>query len=120
MVITLGLHTRHLQGVGAAAVIPALSYYLSAGVAIDLYERAHGIRGLPREAIPSLWRTLWTGWPYLVVIGLIVLVAVLVLRFRRGAVRPAVDAAPDGPTAEAIDAAERRTDARHELPAGME
>lgn len=54
-----------------AAIIPALFYYLSAGIAIDLYARARGIRGLPREQIPRFWPTMKAGWYYIAVIALV-------------------------------------------------
>src|SRR5690606_3675734 len=57
--------------VAAAAVIPAVLYFLSAGVAIDLYARAHGLRGLTREEMPRFLKTLKEGWIFLVLIGLV-------------------------------------------------
>ena len=57
--------------VAAAAVIPAVLYFLSAGVAIDLYARAQGLRGLTRDEMPNFLRTLRQGWIYLVLIGLV-------------------------------------------------
>lgn len=57
--------------VATAAVIPAVFYFLSAGVAIDLYARAHGLRGLPRADLPRFLQTLRQGWVFLVLIGLV-------------------------------------------------
>ncbi len=57
--------------VAAAAVIPAVLYFLAAGVAIDLYARAQGLRGLTREEMPRFFRTLRDGWIFLVLIGLV-------------------------------------------------
>ena len=57
--------------VAAAAVIPAVLYFLSAGVAVDLYSRAQGLRGLTRAEMPPFFRTLKEGWIFLVLIGLV-------------------------------------------------
>src|SRR5690606_18049042 len=57
--------------VAAAAVIPAVLYFLAAGVAIDLYARAQGLRGLTRQEMPRFFRTLREGWVFLVLIGLV-------------------------------------------------
>ncbi|MCX7786142.1 MAG: TRAP transporter permease [Spirochaetes bacterium] len=63
--------------VATAAIIPALFYFLSAGIAIDLYARYKGIKGLPKEEIPPFLSTLKEGWYYLSAI-LIVYVVLIV------------------------------------------
>jgi len=57
--------------VATAAIIPALFYYFSAYVAIDLYARDHGLRGLPKAELPRLLPTLKQGWYFAVLIGLV-------------------------------------------------
>jgi len=57
--------------VATAAIIPAIFYFLSAGVAIDLYSRRHGLRGLPRSELPRMLPTLRNGWYFLVLILLV-------------------------------------------------
>jgi len=68
------------------AAIPAVLYYLGLLVQVDAYAARVGLRGLPRQELPSLWKTLKGGWQYLVV--LIVLTLGLVY-FRLG-VRAAI------------------------------
>jgi TRAP transporter 4TM/12TM fusion protein len=57
--------------VALAAIIPAVFYFMSAWFAIDLYARAVGLRGLPREELPPFLGTLRTGWIHLALIGLV-------------------------------------------------
>lgn len=71
------------------AAIPALLYYLGLLVQVDSYAARVGLRGLPREELPSLWRTLKEGWPYLLVL---IFLTVGLIYFRWG-VRAAVYAA---------------------------
>ena len=63
--------------VAAAAVIPAVLYFLSAGVAIDLYARAYGLRGLRRDEMPRFLQTLRQGWIFLVLIALVYVMLVM-------------------------------------------
>jgi len=51
------------------AIIPAVLYYLGLLIQVDAYAARVGLKGLPREEIPSLWGVLKTGWPYLVVLA---------------------------------------------------
>jgi TRAP transporter 4TM/12TM fusion protein len=55
------------------ALIPALLYYLAVFVAIHLEARRTGLRGLPREELPSLPRVLGTRghlfFPVLIILG---------------------------------------------------
>ena len=57
--------------VAAAAVIPAVLYFLAAGFSIDLYARSEGLRGLTRAEMPRFLQTLKEGWVFLVLIGLV-------------------------------------------------
>jgi len=49
----------------AAAAIPAVLYYTSLLFQVDAYAAKMGLRGLPKDQIPSLRKTLKEGWPYL-------------------------------------------------------
>jgi TRAP transporter 4TM/12TM fusion protein len=56
-----------------AAIIPSFLYYLALFVQVDLESAKTGIRGTPREQIPSALATLRAGWhfplPFIVLIG---------------------------------------------------
>lgn len=56
--------------VAIAAIIPALLYFLSVGMGVDLYARSQGLKGM-REGIVPLHRVLKTGWLFLVPIAAI-------------------------------------------------
>lgn len=60
-----------------AAAIPAFLYYLAIYIQVDLEAARIGLVGLPREKVPSFWKTLRGGWYYLLsLIGLVVLIMV--------------------------------------------
>jgi TRAP transporter 4TM/12TM fusion protein len=59
----------------AAAVIPALVYYLVLFLQVDLIARKRGLHGLPKSELPVISRVLVKGWPY--VLPLLVLVYML-------------------------------------------
>ncbi len=48
-----------------AAFLPAIAYYLTLLIQVDLEAAKMGLRGLPREDLPSLIETLKGGWQYL-------------------------------------------------------
>lgn len=48
--------------IAIAATIPALLFYIGILVQIDGYAAQHGLKGLPKHEIPSLWATLKRGW----------------------------------------------------------
>jgi TRAP transporter 4TM/12TM fusion protein len=48
-----------------AAFLPAIAYYCTLLVQVDLEAAKIGLEGLPRESLPSLKKTLWEGWQYL-------------------------------------------------------
>ena len=56
-----------------AAIIPSFLYYLALFVQVDLQSAKSGIRGTPREQIPSALATLRAGWhfplPFIVLVG---------------------------------------------------
>ncbi len=55
-----------------AAFIPALLYYWGLLVQVDSYAARVGLKGLPKEDIPSLWKTLKEGWVFIFVIFFLV------------------------------------------------
>ena len=66
--------------VAAAAVIPALLYYLGLFMQVDSYAARHNLKGLPRSELPSIWETIKDGWYYVFVIALLI---VMLLYFKR-------------------------------------
>lgn len=50
-----------------AAAIPAILYFLGLLMQVDAYAARVGLKGLPREEIPSLRATLKQGWPFIAV-----------------------------------------------------
>ncbi len=66
--------------VAVAAIIPAALYYLALFTQVDAYAARHGLAGLPRAELPSVWTTLKEGWYYLLVIALLI---VMLLHFKR-------------------------------------
>jgi len=71
--------------VALAALIPALLYYLGLFVQVDGYAARTGLKGLPREELPSFWTTLKGGWPYFFVI---IILCYFLLTLRREALAP--------------------------------
>jgi TRAP transporter 4TM/12TM fusion protein len=55
-----------------AALIPSLLFYFGLFVQIDGYAARKGLRGLPREELPSIARTFAEGWQYILVFVLLV------------------------------------------------
>jgi len=66
--------------VALAALIPALLYYMGLFMQVDSYAARHGLMGLKREELPSLWTTFKEGWYYAFVIALLI---VMLLYFKR-------------------------------------
>ena len=58
--------------VALAATIPALLYYFGLFMQVDAYAARYGLKGLPREELPTLWQTVKEGWYYLFVIALLI------------------------------------------------
>jgi TRAP transporter 4TM/12TM fusion protein len=56
----------------SAAIIPAILYYYGLLVQVDAYAAKVGLRGLPREDIPPILKTLKEGWPFVAAIALLV------------------------------------------------
>lgn len=55
-----------------AAFLPAVLFYLSLMVQVDLQSIRLGLKGLPKTELPSIRQTLKDGWPYLVCIAMLV------------------------------------------------
>jgi len=56
-----------------AAALPALLYYLVLLNQVDLEAVRLGLKGLPKENIPSLRKTLCEGWHFLLPIGVLII-----------------------------------------------
>jgi TRAP transporter 4TM/12TM fusion protein len=56
----------------AAALVPAILYFLSLYFMVDFEAARTGLRGLPRTELPSLRRTLFQGWVFLVPVAILV------------------------------------------------
>jgi len=56
----------------SAAIIPAVLYYYGLLVQVDAYAAKAGLRGLPREDIPPILKTLKEGWPFIAALALLV------------------------------------------------
>jgi len=56
----------------SAAIVPAILYYYGLLVQVDAYAAKVGLKGLPRENIPSVLKTLKEGWPFTAALALLV------------------------------------------------
>ena len=66
--------------VALAATIPAGLYYFGLFMQVDAYAARHGLKGLPRNELPSLRQTLIEGWYYAFVIALLIYMLVVMKR----------------------------------------
>jgi TRAP transporter 4TM/12TM fusion protein len=66
--------------VALAAAIPALLYYFGLFMQVDAYAARHGLKGLPREELPSLWSSIKEGWYYTFVIVLLIFMLLVMKR----------------------------------------
>jgi TRAP transporter 4TM/12TM fusion protein len=66
--------------VALAATIPALLYYFGLFMQVDAYAARHGLKGLKREELPSLWETFKDGWYYAFVIALLIFMLLVMKR----------------------------------------
>jgi TRAP transporter 4TM/12TM fusion protein len=55
-----------------AAFLPAIAYYATLLSQVDLEAAKIGLKGLPRESLPSLRKTLLGGWQYLLPFALLI------------------------------------------------
>jgi TRAP-type uncharacterized transport system fused permease subunit len=58
--------------IALTALIPALLYYVSAFIQIDLEAVKLGLKGLPQNEIPTYRKTFAKGWPSIIPIGVLV------------------------------------------------
>jgi len=58
--------------IAIAATIPSLLYYFALFMQIDGYAARNGLKGLPREELPSVRKTFVEGWQYIFVFVLLV------------------------------------------------
>jgi TRAP transporter 4TM/12TM fusion protein len=63
-----------------AALVPSLLYYFTLFMQVDAHAAVRGIKGLPKEELPSIWPTLKGGWPYLLSVVVLVF-GLLVMRW---------------------------------------
>jgi TRAP transporter 4TM/12TM fusion protein len=66
--------------VAIAAIIPAALYYVGLFMQVDCYAARHGLKGIPRAELPRVMETIRSGWYYIFVIALLV---VMLLYFKR-------------------------------------
>lgn len=66
--------------VASAAVIPSLLYFFGLFVQIDSYAARNGIKGMPRESLPSVKQTLKEGWYYLFAFFLLIYLLIYLKR----------------------------------------
>ena len=66
--------------VALAASVPALLYYFGLFMQVDAYAARHGLKGLPREELPSLWESVKDGWYYVFVIALLIFMLLVMKR----------------------------------------
>jgi len=50
-----------------AAAVPSLLYYIGLLLQVDSYAARAGLKGMPKEELPSIKETLKNGWPFLTV-----------------------------------------------------
>lgn len=55
-----------------AAAVPALLFYLVLLIQTDCYAAKNGLKGLPRDQLPRLWKVLRSGWVFLISLAALV------------------------------------------------
>lgn len=75
------LHIPYAQ-VAIAAAVPSILYYLGLFMQADAYAARTGIKGLPKESLPSIKQTLKDGWFY--IFAFFILVYLLLYLRREG------------------------------------
>lgn len=68
-----------------AAIIPSVLYFLGLFIQIDAYSARNGLKGLPKEELPTLLKTIKEGWYFIFVFALLVW---MLLVMQREAVAP--------------------------------
>lgn len=57
--------------IAMAAAIPAVLYFIALLIQADGYAAKNNLKGIPRAQLPSLGKTLKTGWPFLTALALL-------------------------------------------------
>jgi len=55
-----------------AAAVPAFMYYLVLFLQVDSIAKRYGLEGLPREELPKAGAVMWSGWVFLVPLGILI------------------------------------------------
>ena len=58
--------------IAKAALLPAVLYFVSLFVTADLEAARHGLKGMRREDLPSVRKTLRDGWHFIVPVGVLI------------------------------------------------
>ncbi|MEX1197956.1 MAG: TRAP transporter fused permease subunit [Pseudohongiellaceae bacterium] len=66
--------------VALAAAIPALLYFFGLFMQVDAYAARKGLKGVPREELPSLGDTIREGWFYVVAFATLVFLLIVMQR----------------------------------------
>lgn len=61
------------------SIVPALLYFLSVYLLVDFQALKRGLQGLPASELPNPWKTLKSGWFFL--LPLVVIFALILLRY---------------------------------------
>lgn len=73
------------SAVAIAAIVPSVLYFLGLFIQIDAYAGRHNLKGLPREELPTIRKTLKEGWYFIFVFALLVW---MMIYMQREAVAP--------------------------------
>ena len=63
-----------------AAIVPSLLYYFGLFIQVDCYAAKVGLKGLPREQLPSLWQAIEEGWFYVFAFAILIYVLFIIRR----------------------------------------
>lgn len=66
--------------VALAAAVPSILYYLGLFVQVDGFAAKKGLKGLPKEDIPSAWQTLKDGWFYILAFAILIYILFVLRR----------------------------------------
>ncbi|MEM8814017.1 MAG: TRAP transporter fused permease subunit [Pseudomonadota bacterium] len=66
--------------IAVAAAVPSILYYFGLFVQIDAYAARGGLKGMAREDLPSLAKTMRQGWYYLFVFALLIFLMMVLRR----------------------------------------
>jgi len=83
--VMAGLLNISYAEVALAAAVPSVLYYTGLFIQVDGFAAKTGLKGLPKEEVPSFWQTLKEGWFY--IFAFVVLIYILFV-LRREAQAP--------------------------------